>query len=106
MIYTIDDYYDDKQQHVREYRIIEGEAPDNFPRFLAVGHIEIEMAGMSSIPRSFGADIDAENLTEAFEKVAETLEKEAPEAVEKFKQEIAEEQQKHMNIITPDNMSK
>lgn len=107
MIYTIKDYYDDKQQHVREYEVIEGEAPDNFPHYIAVGHIELEVAGMGTIPRSFGADINAENLVEAFEKVAETIEKEAPIAVEKFKKEIAEEQQKNMKqIITPNNMPK
>jgi len=102
MIYKIQDYYDIEGTHVREYQIIDGDPPDDFPKFVAVGGIEIEMAGMGSIPRRFSADIEADNVVEAFAKATEAIEKHAPEAVEQFKKEIAEAQQDSMKkIVVP-----
>ena len=110
MIYQIEDYYDVDGTHVREYVIIEGEKPDDFPKFVAVGHIEIELPGMQPMPRRFSADIDAENIADAFANAKDAIEKHAPEAVKKFQEEIEAAQKEQMKaqmedqrkIIIPD----
>lgn len=89
MIYHVIDHYNDDEDrlHVQEFVIDEGEPPEGFPRFKAVGTISIRLHNYD-VPRKYFANIEADSLAEAFEKARAALERVEPAAREHFEQEI------------------
>jgi len=92
MRYVINDYFDDDtdtQRHVREFEILKGEAPEDFPKFIGVGTIEMQL-GPQRVPRQFSANLQAENLDEAFDNFDNIMDQAAESAKRDFEQEMKE----------------
>jgi len=97
--YTINNYYsddDEMQRHVREFVVLKGERPKDFPKFIGIGEIQMQL-GPQVIPRQFSANLQAEDLDEAFENFDNIMDQAAEAAKKDFEKEMTEalaEQQK------------
>ena len=111
MRYTIEDHFEDDdgvRRHVKEFVVTKGEPPADFPKFVGVDVIEVQL-GPQIMPRQFSADLNAETLDEAFENFNKVMPKASEAAKKQIEQEMEQRreqqqrqmQQKESRIVLP-----
>lgn len=101
MRYQTNDYYDDEdgvRRHVREFVILKGTPPEDFPKFIGLGVLEIHY-GNHTMPRQFSANLQAETLDDAFTNFDSIM----TQAAEVAKKEIGEQMRAEASkIVVPE----
>lgn len=90
MRYTIKDHYEDddnNRRHVKEFIIEKGDPPEDFPKFIGIGVIEVSL-GTQSIPRQFSANLNAETIDEAFGNFDKIMNEASEVAARQFQEEM------------------
>jgi hypothetical protein len=101
MIFTQEQYHNDKGQTVVYNKIIHGYEPLDFPMFMGIGFISF-MTPMGPQEQRLEVPIKAQTVEEAFALFEETMERDGPKAVEAFKKRVTEAaKQQASKIITP-----
>lgn len=108
MIYYAQEYHNDKGATIIQNHIMDGLPSDDFPLFIGVGYVQIPTQ-MGIIDEKILVKIKANNLTEAFDKFQETMERDGPAEVQKvvdnFKRRMMEMQKAQQSrIVTTDKM--
>ena len=92
MIYTVNDFFNDEggeRRHVKEFVIIDGDPPKDFPKYIGVSVIGAQL-GSQIVPRQYSANLHADTLQEAFKNFDEIMEKAGHAALEDFEKEMQE----------------
>lgn len=100
MRYTINDYFDDEggiRRHVKEFVVLKGDRPKDFPNYIGVGSIEMQLDSQI-IPHQFSANLNAETLDEAFEKFDSIMEEAAKAATKDLERDL--EREMHEYIVS------
>ena len=102
MIYKIQDYYNKEGLHVKEFIVVEGETPADFPKYVGVGMMEIELGTGQVIPRQFSVNLESKTISEAFDELPGAMREAGPAAKDRFVKEMEEmHRERQKKIVIP-----